>query len=250
MNFERKNGGLPKPHPSGFGKPTGLPPVFTGFVNLAHHTARGHDTLSSHARTLPRPRPPRRPGQSTARSSTASHEANQSAAVQVGGAAGPLRRHRRGQPQPKPQAAAAPGQAAEAAQGRRQGEARRGKCRAFFARAGDGAGRAGRVRCRRARRGLLGPRRRAERGGGLVDVGRRRGQAARLVPLRGGGLPVRRRRRPHLPGRGRGGSVRPRHLEHLVNRAGGGAFLLRWSCSLPTVVSWYKSRRMCSSRGS
>jgi hypothetical protein len=29
----KKTGGLPKPHPSGFGKPTGLPPVFTGFVN-------------------------------------------------------------------------------------------------------------------------------------------------------------------------------------------------------------------------
>jgi hypothetical protein len=37
MNFERKTGGLPKPHPSGFGKPTGLPPVSTGFVNLACH---------------------------------------------------------------------------------------------------------------------------------------------------------------------------------------------------------------------
>jgi hypothetical protein len=33
-NFE-KTGGLPKPYPGGFGKPTGLPPVFTGFVNRA-----------------------------------------------------------------------------------------------------------------------------------------------------------------------------------------------------------------------
>jgi hypothetical protein len=32
-NFEKKTGGLPKPHPGGFGKPTGLPPVSTGFVN-------------------------------------------------------------------------------------------------------------------------------------------------------------------------------------------------------------------------
>jgi hypothetical protein len=32
-NFEKKTGGLPKPHPGGFGKPTGLPPGSTGFVN-------------------------------------------------------------------------------------------------------------------------------------------------------------------------------------------------------------------------
>jgi hypothetical protein len=31
-NF-KKTGGLPKPYPGGFGKPTGLPPVFTSFVN-------------------------------------------------------------------------------------------------------------------------------------------------------------------------------------------------------------------------
>jgi hypothetical protein len=41
MNFERKTGGLPKPHPSGFVKPTGLPPVFTGFVNLALESTSG-----------------------------------------------------------------------------------------------------------------------------------------------------------------------------------------------------------------
>jgi hypothetical protein len=33
----KKTGGLPKPHPAGLGKPTGLPPVFTGFVNHGAH---------------------------------------------------------------------------------------------------------------------------------------------------------------------------------------------------------------------
>jgi hypothetical protein len=32
-HFLKKTDGLSKPHPDGFGKPTGLAPVFTGFVN-------------------------------------------------------------------------------------------------------------------------------------------------------------------------------------------------------------------------
>jgi hypothetical protein len=39
-NFEKKTGGLPKPHPGGFGKPTGLPPVSTGFVNHGQQSPR------------------------------------------------------------------------------------------------------------------------------------------------------------------------------------------------------------------
>jgi hypothetical protein len=31
-NFEKKTGGLLKPHPGGFGKPTGLPPVLSTMI--------------------------------------------------------------------------------------------------------------------------------------------------------------------------------------------------------------------------
>ena len=47
MNFERKTGGLPKPHPGGFGKPTDLPPVFTGFVNLDYSTTEKKQKIQS-----------------------------------------------------------------------------------------------------------------------------------------------------------------------------------------------------------
>jgi hypothetical protein len=46
-NFE-KTDGLPKPHHGDFGKPNGLPPVFTGFVNREINCLFGAQSKSGH----------------------------------------------------------------------------------------------------------------------------------------------------------------------------------------------------------